>query len=37
MRGNLKKRVPSVPFRSTVLAFLLVGGLLLLMLFCGWL
>ncbi len=35
--GNLKKRVPPVPFRSTVLAFLLVGGLLLLMLFCGWL
>jgi hypothetical protein len=37
MRGNLKKRVPLVPFRSTVLAILLVGGLLLLMLFCGWL
>ena len=37
MRGNLKKRAPPATFRSAVLAFLLVGGLLLLMLFCGWL
>jgi hypothetical protein len=36
MRGNLEKRGPA-PFRSAVLAFLLVGGLLLLMLLCGWL
>src|ERR1700720_2752788 len=37
MRGNLEKRGLPAPFRSAVLAFLLVGGLLLLMLFCGWL
>ena len=37
MRGNLKKWAPPATFRSAVLAFLLVGGLLLLMLFCGWL
>jgi heat shock protein HtpX len=37
LRGNLKKPGPPGPFRSTLLAFLLVGGLLLLMLFCGWL
>ena len=37
MRGHLEKRVGPAPFRSTVLAFLLVGGLLLLMLLCGWL
>ena len=37
MPGNLKKQGPRSPFRSAVLAFLLVGGLLLLMLFCGWL
>ena len=36
LRGNLKKPGPPGPFRSTLLAFL-VGGLLLLMLFCGWL
>ena len=37
MRGNLEKRRGPAPFRSAALAFLLVGGLLLLMLFCGWL
>ena len=37
MRGNLKKRGPPAPFRSALMAFLLVGGLLLLMLFCDWL
>ena len=37
MRGNLKKWAPPATFRSAVLAVLLVGGLLLLMLFCGWL
>ena len=37
LRGNRKKPGPPGPFRSTLLAFLLVGGLLLLMLFCGWL
>ncbi len=37
MRGNLEKQGPRSPFRSAVLAFLLVGGLLLVMLFCGWL
>jgi heat shock protein HtpX len=37
MRGNLEKRGPPAPFRSAVLAFLLVGGLLLLVLFWGWL
>src|ERR1700730_5812390 len=37
MRGNLEKREGPAPFRSAVLAFLLIGGLLLLMLFCGWL
>ncbi len=37
MRGNLEKRGGPAPFRSAVLALLLVGGLLLLMLFCGWL
>ena len=37
MRGNLEKRELPAPLRSAVLAFLLVGGLLLLMLFCGWL
>jgi hypothetical protein len=37
MRGNLEKRGGPAPFRSAVLAFLLIGGLLLLMLFCGWL
>ena len=37
LRGTLKKPGPPGPFRSTLLAFLLVGGLLLLMLFCGWL
>ena len=36
MRGNLEKRRGPAPFRSAALAFL-VGGLLLLMLFCGWL
>ena len=36
MRGNLEKREGPAPFRSAVLAFLLIGGLLLLMLFCGW-
>jgi heat shock protein HtpX len=35
MRGNLEKRGLPAPLRSAVLAFLLVGGLLLLMLFCG--
>jgi heat shock protein HtpX len=37
MRGNLEKREPPAPFWGAVLAFLLVGGLLLLMLLCGWL
>jgi heat shock protein HtpX len=37
MRGNLEKRGGPAPFRNAVLASLLVGGLLLLMLFCGWL
>src|ERR1700731_2515813 len=37
MRGNLEKRKGPAPFRSAVLAFLLIGALLLLMLFCGWL
>ena len=37
MRGNLEKQGPRSPSRSAVLAFLLVGGLLLVMLFCGWL
>jgi heat shock protein HtpX len=37
MRGNLEKRRPPAPFWGTAQAFLLVGGLLLLMLFCGWL
>jgi heat shock protein HtpX len=37
MRGNLEKRGGPAPFRSAVAALLLVGGLLLLMLFCGWL
>ena len=38
MRGNLEKRKGPAPFRSAVLAFLLIGGLLLLMLLCGpWL
>jgi heat shock protein HtpX len=37
MRGNLEKRGAPAPFRSAALAFLLIGGLLLLMLFCGWL
>ena len=37
MRGNLKKRGLPAPVRSAVLAVLLVGSLLLLMLFCGWL
>ena len=37
LRGNRKKPGPPGQFRSTLLAFLLVGGLLLLMLFCGWL
>ena len=37
MRGNLEKRGCPAAFRSAVLALLLVGGLLLLMLFCGWL
>ena len=37
MRGNFEKRGAPAPFRSAVLAFLLIGGLLLLMLFCGWL
>jgi heat shock protein HtpX len=37
MRGNLERREGPAPFRSAVLAFLLIGGLLLLMLFCGWL
>ena len=37
MRGNLEKRGAPAPFRSAVLASLLVGGLLLLMLLCGWL
>jgi heat shock protein HtpX len=36
MRGNLEKRKGPAPFRSAVLAFLLIGGLLLLMLLCGW-
>jgi hypothetical protein len=36
MRGNLEKREGPAPFRSAVLTFLLIGGLLLLMLFCGW-
>lgn len=36
MRGNLEKRKGPAPFRSAVLAFLLTGGLLLLMLLCGW-
>jgi heat shock protein HtpX len=36
MRGNLEKRGAPAPFRSAVLALLLVGGLLLLMLLCGW-
>ena len=36
MRGNLEKREGPAPFRRAVLAFLLIGGLLLLMLFCGW-
>src|SRR6202048_5101969 len=36
MRGNREKREGPAPFRSAVLAFLLIGGLLLLMLFCGW-
>src|SRR6202022_2493853 len=35
MRGNLEKREGPAPFRSAVLAFLLIGGLLLLMLLCG--
>ena len=37
MRGDLEKRRGQAPFRSAMLAFLLVGGLLLLMLLCGWL
>jgi len=37
MRGDLEKRGLPAPFRSAALAFLLIGGLLLLMLFCGWL
>ena len=37
MRGNLEKRGAPAPFRSAALASLLVGGLLLLMLLCGWL
>jgi heat shock protein HtpX len=37
MRGNLEKRGPPAPFWGAAQAFLLVGGLLLLMLFCGWL
>jgi heat shock protein HtpX len=37
MRGNLEKREGPAPFWSGVLSFLLTGGLLLLMLFCGWL
>jgi Zn-dependent protease with chaperone function len=36
MCGNLEKREGPAPFRSAVLAFLLIGGLLLLMLLCGW-
>ena len=32
-----EKRGAPAPFRSAALASLLVGGLLLLMLFCGWL
>jgi heat shock protein HtpX len=36
MRGNLEKRKGPAPFRSAVLAFLLIGDLLLLMLLCGW-
>jgi hypothetical protein len=37
MRGNLEKRGAPAPFRGAAQAFLLVGGLLLLMLLCGWL
>src|ERR1019366_6857733 len=37
MRGSLEKRGGPAAFRSAVLALLLVGGLLPLMLFCGWL
>jgi heat shock protein HtpX len=37
MGGNLEKRGGPAPFRSAVPAPLLVGGLLLLMLLCGWL
>ena len=37
MRGNLEKRGPPAPFWGAAQAFLLVGGLLLLMLRCGWL
>jgi heat shock protein HtpX len=37
MRGNLEKRGPPAPFWGAAQAFLLVGGLLLLMLLCGWL
>ncbi len=36
MRGNLEKRGPPAPFWGAAQAFLLVGGLLLLMLLCGW-
>jgi hypothetical protein len=36
LRGNLERRERPAPFRSAVLAFLLIGGLLLLMLLCGW-
>ena len=37
MRGDLEKREGPAPFRSAALAFLLIGGLLLLMLVSGWL
>ena len=37
MRRNLEKRGPPAPFWGAAQAFLLVGGLLLLMLLCGWL
>src|SRR3984893_11443948 len=37
MRESLEKRGPPAPFWGAAQAFLLVGGLLLLMLFCGWL
>ena len=36
MRGNFEKRKGPAPLWSAAQAFLLVGGLLLLMLLCGW-